>query len=126
MAKIDACILTLRSLGYKARMKKISDWGPASRRDILGDTFVVRCQGFTVNFNELLGITVSSIASGDAIGIIDYYHSEPKKVFHITYLFENQSFFFSLEDDAFVDCVVRHVGEASDVVSALPERLQPS
>jgi hypothetical protein len=125
MANIEACILKLRLMGYTARVPGTPPGELGHVYDILGTCLVVRCQGFTVDFNEFMGITIKSVLPGDALGLLDYYQSKSPPRFSITYPFENQSFFFSLEDDTFVECVIRHVQEATEVVSALPGRLRP-
>jgi hypothetical protein len=126
MANIEACILKLRLMGYKARMPGKPPAGMATQMyELLGDCLVIRCQGFTVAFSETMGIAIESVLPGDALALLDYCQSEEKPSFSITYSFPNHSFFFSMEDDTFVECVIRHVQEASEVVSAMPDRLRP-
>ena len=125
MANIEACILRLRNLGYKARVPSNPPGEMGEIYEVMGKSLVVRREGYAVAFSESGGITISRLLPGDALGLIDHFQSPMKNWFFISYKFENQSFFFSLEDDAFIDCVVHHVQEASEVVSALPSRLRP-
>jgi hypothetical protein len=126
MANIEVCILRLRRLGYNVRMIKpellprltfVND-ALASAQDNL----IVRCHGYTVVLDRSRGVKISPTPPNDALRLIDF----GKKHFFIYYHFPDQSSFFELEDDAFVECVVLRVQEASDIVSALPSWLRPS
>lgn len=120
MANIETCILQLRLLGYKARMTDPPGVSAPFPFDLFGPSFVVRCDGFTVSFNETNGIRIESLLPNDAFAILDR-----SRHLSICYRFENQSFLFSMPDDAFVECVVHHVQEAIAVVGALPDRIRP-
>lgn len=121
MANIEKCLLELRLQGYPARMERPPE-NPRNSLDALwGESLIVRGPGFTVRFSETLGISLHPLLPRDAIGI--YEHSMHR--FTIYYPFDNQSFLFSMEDDAFVECILRHVREATEVVSALPDRIRP-
>ena len=122
MANIDACLLRLRNLGYKARVP-----GPPLESDELssriyeinGPELIVRCPSFTVIFNEKRGIRIEPIVSVEA-----RLFKGPEPRYMIFYGFANQDFFFSMDDDVFIECVLEHVRKAHEVVQSLPPWLR--
>jgi hypothetical protein len=128
MADIDACILRLRNLGYKARMPGPLPELPGIWKDMEPDLsiftekqFIIGCDGYTVTLDERYGVSISPLLPVTSI-ILD----KTRSGFTIRYPFDSQSFFFEMEDDAFVETVINHAREASEVVSALPARLKPT
>ena len=106
MPDLNKCVADLKRMDYRAKLVTESYGG--------GPSLLIRCQKFTVRFNEVYGIT---LGNGDTV---DPFR---RGTFHMNYWPQERSSFFEQDDEAFVSLIVQYVKEAGEIVSGLPERL---